>query len=236
MPIGSPLPGSPRCRTGDRTPLRTLCSTPRSSELRQDLLQGEETKHHSPAECADFWAGIARSACLRNEMASARESGASPQHSASRTSKSETRRRFVPPPDRVAASNWGVSDPLIGPSDARPAGPGGRSRPACRCQCLARRQLDVSARGATVRIRREQAFILIEGRQLLAAPMPRPLARLSGEPRHRDNSRNSHGLAQRRDGPHVSDPDHHAVDGGLALVPVKAPRFAPTTPTAWLRS
>ena len=29
--------------------------------------------------------------------------------------------------------------------------------------------------------------------------------------------------------------DHHVIDGGLALVPVKALRFAPTTPSAWLR-
>lgn len=29
-------------------------------------------------------------------------------------------------------------------------------------------------------------------------------------------------------------PDHHALDGGLALVPVKARRGAPTTPAAWL--
>ncbi len=29
-------------------------------------------------------------------------------------------------------------------------------------------------------------------------------------------------------------PDHHALDGGLALVPVKARREAPTTPAAWL--
>ena len=30
------------------------------------------------------------------------------------------------------------------------------------------------------------------------------------------------------------EPDHHAVDDGLGLVPVKARRWAPTTPPAWL--
>lgn len=30
------------------------------------------------------------------------------------------------------------------------------------------------------------------------------------------------------------DADHHVIDGGLILVPVKGLRFAPTTPAAWL--
>ena len=32
----------------------------------------------------------------------------------------------------------------------------------------------------------------------------------------------------------LAEPDHHVPDGGLALVPVKARRCAPTTPPAWL--
>jgi hypothetical protein len=30
------------------------------------------------------------------------------------------------------------------------------------------------------------------------------------------------------------EPDHHTLDDGLGLVPIKALRFAPTTPAAWL--
>ena len=78
--------------------------------------------------------------------------------------------------------------------------------------------------GLAVRNRRATAFIHGEGRQL-PPTLSLALARLSGKPRHREHLLEVlRGAPERRDGSRTGSPDHHAVDGGLALVPVKAPR------------
>ena len=167
-------------------------------------------------------------------MASARKSGAPPQRSTSRPpgrgpGGARCRRQIG-----VAESNRGVSDPPLRPCDRDPPRPGGRSRPACLSYGRARRRRNERAHGRSpVRSARESAFR--RGDDVLA-PHSHSTARrslsslllacLSGKQGHRVEAVFPAPRCPAPAGPAgLAFPDHHAVDGGLALVPVKAPRW-----------
>jgi len=136
---------------------------------------------------------------MRNEMASARKSGAPPQRSTSRPpgrgpGGARCRRQIG-----VAESNRGVSAPPLRPCDRETPRPGGRSRPACLSHGRARRRRNERAHGRSpVRSARESAFrrgddaltphIHSTARRSSSSLL---LACLSGKQGHRDRSRTS---------------------------------------------
>jgi hypothetical protein len=142
--------------------------------------------------------------------------GRSPAASCAQLSP-RNRRRSEPPAETGKTTNRGVSDPPISP--VRPFKPRPRRvAHAPRVVSLsdpAATERECLAPASLVRNRRALAFIHREGHNFRHLSLP--LARLSGEPRHRDSSRKfrtalPNAAAARTSG----DPDHHAVDSGLA--------------------
>ncbi len=145
----------------------------------------------------------------------------------------EIGRRLVPPPPPTNRPPMRESGRERPPSPTRETGfraaTEGRSRPACQCRSLTRGGPHRAGSGGTsASLVQGFAANPRSGKQATthsAHRRPSP-GRPQRPPRSCESARAFLQQApQRRDRSRSNEPDHHAGDGGLALVPVKAPRW-----------